>query len=98
MSQGLDSISCTHERPKKPDFECGTYRQSVELLEVRLHLAPIREIAALHVMAEDFLAKFLEPPLVRRFMNPVNGRAADRHQTAGNGLVGQQHEFLNELM
>ena len=49
-------------------------------------------------MTEHLLAIFLQPPFVRLLMHPVNRRHLLAHQPARHRLVGQQHEFLDQLM
>ncbi len=51
-----------------------------------------------NVMAEHFLAVFLEPLVVRRLVDAVERRAVHGHQARRHGFVGQQHELLDELV
>ncbi len=49
-------------------------------------------------MAEDIFAIFLQAFLVGRLVDAVNRRAIQAHQPRGDGFIGQQHAFLDELV
>ena len=84
---------------RKPIFSAGTDGQRVEPLQELLDFGALAEVAAGHVVAQDFLAVFLEAPVVGLFVNAIDGRAAgagisrDRHR-----FVGEQHVFLDQLV
>jgi hypothetical protein len=98
MAEGFDGIASTHEGTEEADFEGLADGQAVKFFEELLHLDAIGEVAALDVMAEDVLAVFLEPPVVGGFVNAVESGAIQGHEPGGDGLVGQEHEFFDELM
>lgn len=50
------------------------------------------------MMVEQFLAEFLESIGIGRFVDAIEGRPAELFEAGGNGLVGQEHVFLDELV
>ncbi len=58
----------------------------------------MRQVAAAHAVAEHFLAVVVEALFLRRLVDAVDGGAVRLQQPARHGLVGQEHELLDELV
>ena len=98
MSQRFQRVAGPHERLEEADLERRANGKRVELVQEALNLGALAQIAARHIVAEHFLAVFLEPRFLRGFVDPVDCRLLHLHEASRHGLVGQQHVLLDELM
>jgi hypothetical protein len=68
------------------------------VLQEALDFDALIEVAAGHVVAEDFFAVFVQAGLVWLFVHAIDGRASEGHEAASDSFVGEEHVFLNKLV
>jgi hypothetical protein len=85
MAQRFDSVTGAHERFQESDLEGLPDWQVVEPLQQALYFGPLPQVAAGDVVAQNFLAIFLQAAFVRLLVNAMDGgrrRAINRPATA----------------
>src|SRR4051794_36406625 len=93
MSKWLDHVAGSHQRAKETNFQRRANRPWGQSLEQFLHLRALSQITARDVVAQNVLAKILQPLLRRWFMHSVNCWPAQAHQPGCNRLIRQEHEL-----
>ena len=63
-----------------------------------LDFAALGEVACLDAVGQQKLAIFLQAGFVRHLVDPIKGGTMLAVEVAGDGLVGEEHELLNELV
>ena len=98
MAQRFDGVTGAHEGFEEADLQGRADGQGVEAAHKFLDLAALGEVAAGDLVAENVLAVFLQTAFFGRLMDAIDGGAAQGHQPGGHGFVGQEHEFLDQLV
>ena len=98
VAERLDGVARPHERLEKANLERLPDRNCAELLQELLDLGLLAQVAARHVVAENFLAILRQAPLFRLFVDAVNRLQVQLHQARRHRLVRQQHELFDQLV
>ena len=98
MAERLGGVAGTHEGLEETDLERLADGNLVEARQQFLDFGAAPEVTARDVMGEDFLAIFHEAFFVRLLVDAVDGGLLPRHEAGGDSFIGEEHEFLDELM
>ncbi len=98
VAEGLDGVACPHEGLEEADAQGRPDGDAGEPLEETLDFGALSEVSAGHVVAQHFLAIFEESAGVGFLVDAVDGRDLAAHEMGGDGLIGEEHVFLDQLV
>jgi hypothetical protein len=86
------------ERAEETDFQGMSVRTAGEEFEDFLDFPPLRQITGFDSVGDEEFPVFKQTRFVRHFVDAVEGGPAFMVEVAGDRLVGEEHELLDQLV
>ena len=98
MAQWVGSVAGPGEGAQEANPQSWSSRGFVQSFHESLEFLPVVQVAAGNTVKSQGVPEFLKASGVGVFMDTMKSRALQLSQPGGDGFIGEEHEFLDELM
>ena len=98
VSEGFDRVAGAHQGAEKADLQGCPDRERAKAFEQLLHFSCFLEISAGEIVTENFFSIVLQSLGVGALVNTIDRGFPHLHEPSCDRLIGEKHEFFDELM